>query len=189
MRIGILALQGAFAEHQSILDSLGVHAVLVRASADLQNLDGLILPGGESTSMRRLAGLNGLDAALKAYAASHSVWGVCAGMILMAAEIEDEEPFLGCLDITVNRNAYGRQQDSFVAQGRVAEIAEPEQPVCAIFIRAPRIAARGTSVRILAQHNGEAVAVRQGRLIATAFHPELTRDTRMHRLFLEMCGA
>lgn len=189
MRIGILALQGAFAEHQSMLDSLGVHAVLVRASIDLQQLDGLILPGGESTSMRRLAGQNGLDVALKSYAVSHPVWGICAGMILMAAEIEDEKPFLGCLDIMVNRNAYGRQQDSFVAQILVSEIAEPEQPVCAIFIRAPRIAARGPAVRILAQHNGEAVAVRQGRMFATAFHPELTRDTRMHRLFLEMCGA
>ena len=114
MRVGILALQGAFAEHAAMLESLGAWPALVRTPAQLDGLVGLILPGGESTSMRRLAAQNGLDAAIRAFGERRPVWGVCAGLILLAARIEGEEPFLGLMDMGVARNAYGRQQDSFV---------------------------------------------------------------------------
>jgi 5'-phosphate synthase pdxT subunit len=187
MRIGVLALQGAFAEHVAMLDALGARTVLVRLPGHLDGLDGLILPGGESTSMRLLARDFALVEALRAFAASRPVWGVCAGLILLARDIGGEEPLMGALDITVARNAYGRQRDSFVAEVSVADIVEAERPFPAVFIRAPRILAVGSGVTVLARCRDEPVGVRQGRLLATAFHPELTRDGRLHVWFLERC--
>lgn len=185
MRIGVLALQGAFAEHVEMLSSLGARAETVRAPAHLEGLDGLILPGGESTSMRRLAGLNGLDRALREFGRVRPVWGVCAGLILLASRVEGEEAFLGLMDMAVARNAYGRQRDSFAA-GLGIEGFDARFP--GVFIRAPRVTGTGPEVEILARHEGAPVLVRQGRLLAAAFHPELTGDGRVHGLFLDLCA-
>jgi 5'-phosphate synthase pdxT subunit len=185
MRIGILALQGAFAEHAEMLSALGARPELVRDSAHLGGLDGLILPGGESTSMRRLAGHNGLDVALRDFGKDRPVWGVCAGLILLAARVEGEEPFLGLMDMGVARNAYGRQRESFVSDLRIEGFGPP---FSGVFIRAPRVLETGPKVEILARQDGAPVFLRQGRLLGTCFHPELTGDGRLHGLFLEMCA-
>ena len=186
MRVGILALQGAFAEHAEMLERCGVGPVLVRTPAHLDGLAGLILPGGESTSMRRLAAQNGLDAAIRDFGERRPLWGVCAGLILLAARIEGEEPFLGLMDMAVARNAYGRQQDSFVADVSFDGVAG--RPYPGVFIRAPRIAEAGAGVTVLARLEDAPVALRQGRLLATAFHPELTGDGRVHDWFLDLCA-
>lgn len=185
MRIGILALQGAFAEHVEMLRTLGVQAELVRGPAHLDGLAGVILPGGESTSMRRLAGQNGLGPALRDFGKIRPLWGVCAGLILLAARVQREEPLLGLMDMGAQRNAYGRQQDSFVS-GLCVEGLDSRFP--GVFIRAPRVLATGPGVEILARHEGAPVLLRQGRLLAAAFHPELTGDRRVHALFLELCA-
>lgn len=186
MRIGILALQGAFAEHATMLASLGVRAETVRTAVGLNGLDGLILPGGESTSMRRLAASDGLQDALRAFGAVRPVWGVCAGLILMAARVEGETAFAGLLDVTVARNAYGRQGESFVRDVHVRGLGGVFRGV---FIRAPRVTGTGPDVEVLAHLDDSPVALRQGRLLATAFHPELTGDAGMHRLFLDLCAS
>ncbi len=186
MRIGVLALQGAFAEHREMLESLGVRAELVRTPGGLHGLDGLILPGGESTSMRLLAGSSGLDAALRGFGSRRPVWGVCAGLILLASGVEGEEPCAGLMDMTVSRNAYGRQRESFVAEVRLEALGGGPFP--GVFIRAPRVTGTGPGVRVLASLDGSPVALLQGRLLATSFHPELTRDARVHRLFLDLCA-
>lgn len=186
MRIGVLALQGAFAEHLDMLAALGVRAEPVRTPEGLQGLDGLVLPGGESTSMRLLARSCGLDEALRDFGSGRPVWGVCAGLILMAAKVEGEEPFAGLMDMAVSRNAYGRQRESFVAELHVDGLSGGPFP--GVFIRAPRVAETGPDVRVLARLDGSPAALLQGRLLATSFHPELTRDTRMHRLFLGLCA-
>lgn len=186
MRVGVLALQGAFAEHVQMLERLGVQAVQVRMPAHLDGLSGLILPGGESTSMRRLAGLNGLDLALPEFGMRRPVWGVCAGLILLAGRVEGEKPFLGLMDMAVARNAYGRQQESFVTDLDVDGLSDPYPGV---FIRAPRVVEAGPGVRVLARLDGSPVALRQERALATSFHPELTANTGFHRLFLDMCRA
>ncbi len=188
MRVGILALQGAFAEHAEMLRLLGVRAELVRLPGQLAGLDGLILPGGESTSMRRLAGTVGLPAALRAFGAARPVWGVCAGLILLAGRVEGEEPFLGLMDMGVARNAYGRQRESFVT-GVGLDFLPEARPFPAVFIRAPRVTDTGPGVEILASLDGTPVALRQGHLLATAFHPELTADPRLHRHFLDLCAT
>jgi 5'-phosphate synthase pdxT subunit len=187
MRVGILALQGAFAEHVEMLGSLGVQAELVRSCAQLEGLDGLILPGGESTTMRRLAGQHGLDAALREFGAARPVWGICAGLILMAARIEGESPFLGLMDMGVARNAYGRQQESFVSS-LIIEGLPDSAPFPGVFIRAPQVLETGPEVKVLAFRGEVPVAMRQGHLMATAFHPELTGDGRVHACFLELCA-
>ncbi|PKN40621.1 MAG: pyridoxal 5'-phosphate synthase glutaminase subunit PdxT [Deltaproteobacteria bacterium HGW-Deltaproteobacteria-18] len=187
MRVGILALQGAFAEHVEMLGSLGVHAELVRSCAQLEGLDGLILPGGESTAMRRLAGLSGLDAALRDFGAARPVWGICAGLILLAARVEGEAPFLGLMDMGVARNAYGRQQESFVSSLSVEGLSE-SAPFPGVFIRAPQVLETGPGVKVLAFRGEAPVAFRQGHLMATAFHPELTGDGRVHACFLDLCA-
>ena len=187
MRIGILALQGAFAEHASMLASLGVRAEPVRTAAALHGLDGLILPGGESTSMRRLAAWGGLEDALRAFGATRPVWGVCAGLVLMAARVEGEVAFAGLLDMTVARNAYGRQGESFVRDVPVRGM--DGGAFTGVFIRAPRVTWTGSDVEVLARLDDFPVALRQGRLLATAFHPELTGDARMHGFFLELCAG
>jgi pyridoxal 5'-phosphate synthase pdxT subunit len=187
MRVGVLALQGAFAEHVEMLEALGVRAGLVRAPAQLDGLAGLILPGGESTSMRRLAGQSGLDNALRDFGATRPLWGVCAGLVLLAARVEGEEPFLGLMDMGVARNAYGRQQESFVSSLSLDGLPDA-QPYPGVFIRAPRVVDAGAGVEILVRLGQAPVALRQGHLLATAFHPELTGDGRVHGWFLDLCA-
>ena len=192
--IGVLALQGAFLEHVKMLRRLGAQAVEVRKAEQLAELDGLIIPGGESTSMGLIAERWGLVEPLRQWVHSgRPTWGTCAGMILLAERATGQkrggQTLLGGLDVTVNRNYFGRQVDSFETDLPVPMLGDVPFP--AIFIRAPAIAEAGPTVEVLAQvtaSNGETVivAVRQGALLATAFHSELTQDTRWHELFLEM---
>ncbi|MGB9777045.1 MAG: pyridoxal 5'-phosphate synthase glutaminase subunit PdxT [Anaerolineae bacterium] len=189
MKLGVLALQGAFIEHKHVLARLGVQAVEVRLPEHLEGLDGLIIPGGESTTIGLLAQKWGLLEPLREFARSgRPIWGTCAGMILLAKEVVDGvpgQPILGLMDITVRRNAFGRQVDSFEADLAVPVLGDP--PFHAVFIRAPVIERVGASVDVLASlDDGTAVAVQQGNLLATAFHPELTRDERFHRYFLKL---
>lgn len=189
MRIGVLALQGAFVEHIQTLRAMGVDAVEVRLPADLEGVSGLILPGGESTTMRRLIDRWGLRGPIMALAASGApIFGTCAGMIVMAREIIGaEEPILPLLDVTVERNAFGRQLDSFEADLSVPILGD--QPVHAVFIRAPVIERTGPDVDVLATvDGGRVVAVRERNIIATAFHPELAGEQRFHRLVLTMAA-
>jgi pyridoxal 5'-phosphate synthase pdxT subunit len=188
MKIGVLALQGAVVEHLHMLRGLGADAVEVRLPRDLRGLGGLIIPGGESTAIGKLLAGYGLMDPLRAFARDHAVWGTCAGMILMAKDIGRDQPVLGLMDIVVERNAFGRQIDSFEQDLRVAGIAEGDQKLFpGIFIRAPRlVAARGAAGVIARLADGTAVAAREGRLLATSFHPELSRDPRFHAYFVEL---
>jgi 5'-phosphate synthase pdxT subunit len=189
-RIGILALQGDVREHAAALLDVGAEPVEVRLPRDLVGLDGLILPGGESTTMRKLIDLYGLREPIMALARSGAaMYGTCAGMILLAERIADgDEPVLGLLDITVQRNAYGRQLDSFETELSIPSLGD--EPLHGVFIRAPVVSEVGTDVEVLARDpDGRAIAVRQGRVMATAFHPELTGDRRLHRLMLELIGS
>jgi 5'-phosphate synthase pdxT subunit len=188
----ILALQGAFIEHEKILRRLGVDAIEVRLPEELEGLDGLIIPGGESTTIGKLAVKWRLLEPIRTLAkAGRPVWGACAGMILMAQEVTDgvpAQPLLGLMDIAVARNAFGRQVDSFEADLDVPVLGKP--PFHAVFIRAPLIERVGAGVEVLARLEGGAVvAARQGNLLATAFHPELTEDDRFHRYFLGLRSA
>ncbi len=194
MRIGVLALQGDFIEHVQILKSLGVEPVEVRKPGQLRDLDGLIIPGGESTTFGKLADEFGLIEPLRAFCASGKpVWGTCAGMIFLAKEVGRKQPVLGLMDVKVKRNAFGRQVDSFEQDLDVPAIAASENgqahPFHAIFIRAPLLESVGKGVEVLAKlDDGTIVAARQGNLLATSFHPELTQDTRFHRYFVERLG-
>lgn len=184
--VGVLALQGDFSEHEAVLTRLGVQTRQVRLPRDLDGLTALIIPGGESTTITRLIDLYGLREPLRAFAALKPVWGTCAGMIVMANEAADldREP-LRLMDIEVQRNAFGRQVDSFETDLQIAEVDGP--PVRAFFIRAPLILSAGPEVKILAEIEGRGiVAARQGHLLVTSFHPELTEDGRMHRYFLSL---
>ncbi|MGE0056469.1 MAG: pyridoxal 5'-phosphate synthase glutaminase subunit PdxT [Dehalococcoidia bacterium] len=184
--VGVLALQGDFAEHEAVLRRLGVESRQVRLPRDLEGLSALIIPGGESTTITRLIDLYNLRQPLRAFAAANPVWGTCAGMIVMATQVSDldREP-LGVMDIDVQRNAFGRQIDSFETNLDVAEVEGG--PVHAFFIRAPLINSVGPSVKVLAEIEGQGiVAARQGHLLVTSFHPELTEDGRMHRYFLSL---
>jgi pyridoxal 5'-phosphate synthase pdxT subunit len=184
-RIGVLALQGDFAEHAQALEKAGAAAVEVRLPADLDALDGLIIPGGESTTLRKLADAYGLMQALRQFGQERPIWGTCAGAIFLAKEIEDQAAHLGLMHITVRRNAFGRQIDSFIASVEVESISYP-----AVFIRAPLILEVGAGVDVLARlDDGRIVAAQQGHLLATAFHPELTADVRFHERFLRMVRA
>ncbi|MCY4464406.1 MAG: pyridoxal 5'-phosphate synthase glutaminase subunit PdxT [Chloroflexi bacterium] len=185
MKIGVLALQGAFIEHNKMLANLGVTAVEVRLPHQLAELDGLIIPGGESTTIGKLASAYGLIKPLRQFAAAKPTWGTCAGMIFLAKDIGiEQQPILGSMDITVDRNAFGRQIHSFETDLAIAEIGDP--PFHAVFIRAPVVTAVEASVNVLAcLDDGRIVAVRQRHLLATAFHPELTDDLRLHGYF---CG-
>jgi 5'-phosphate synthase pdxT subunit len=186
-RIGILALQGDVREHADALREVGAEPVQVRLPRDLVGLDGLILPGGESTTMRRLIDLYGLREPIIALARGGApILGTCAGMILLASRIAgDEETVFALLDITVQRNAYGRQLDSFEADLAMPSLGD--EPVHGVFIRAPLVSELGPGVEVLASDpDGRPIAVRQGKVLATAFHPELTADRRVHRLFLEL---
>ncbi len=186
MKIGVLALQGAFIEHINILRRLGVEAVEVRLPEDLVGLDGLIIPGGESTTIGKLANTYGLTEPLREFAAEKPVWGTCAGMIFMAKSIGRDQPLLGVMDIVVERNAFGRQVNSFIAPIDVDGLNGSE-PFPAIFIRGPRLVAAHGNARVLARlADGTPVAAEEGHWLATSFHPELTDDTRLHEYFLRL---
>lgn len=188
MKIGVLALQGAFIEHIKILRELGVEAVEVRLPEDLEGLDGLIIPGGESTTIGKLAVQYGLVEELREFAATKPVWGTCAGMIVMAKEIGRDQPLLGVMDIVVERNAFGRQVDSFETLLDVPALNNGEQkPFPAVFIRAPRLLEAKEDAKVIARlEDGTAVAAQQGDWLVTAFHPELTGDTRFHEFFVRL---
>lgn len=186
LTIGVLALQGDFHEHREALRRLEVAAPEVRLPQDLMGLDGLIIPGGESTTIVRLMRSSELLEPLRKLAASDfPIWGTCAGMILLAKRLDGTGvPALEAMDITVRRNAFGRQVDSFEADLPIPALGDP--PFHAVFIRAPIVEEVGPGVEVLARlSDGTPVAARQGRLLATAFHPELTPDVRLHRLFLD----
>ncbi len=188
-KIGVLALQGSVAEHLQILEKIGVQAVPVRLPEDLDGVDGLIIPGGESTTLRKLIHRWGLQQPILDLARSGApMFGTCAGMIVLSDEIVGgEEPVLPLLDVTVSRNAFGRQLDSFETDLRVPVLGE--KPVHAVFIRAPIIERTGPGVEILARlPDHRVVAVRQGNVLATAFHPELAGETRFHRLIATMAA-
>jgi 5'-phosphate synthase pdxT subunit len=190
MKIGILALQGDFLEHQQILQNLGVETIQVRLPAQLEGLDGLIIPGGESTTIGKLAHDFGLIEPLKQFGREHAVWGTCAGAILLAKDIQRKQPLLGLMDIRVARNAFGRQVDSFEVALKVPFLNNfglNGKLFNAVFIRAPIIAeVYGRAEVILALDDGTIVAARQNNLLATSFHPELSGDDRFHRYFLEL---
>jgi 5'-phosphate synthase pdxT subunit len=185
-KIGVLALQGAFNEHIEIIKSLGHEGIEIRKAEQLNNLDGIILPGGESTAMGKLLDdfqiketlVNKINNGLP-------VWGTCAGMILLAKELDgDEKAHLKVMDIKVKRNAYGSQLDSFVTNEVIEEVSEKEIPM--VFIRAPYIVDIDEKVDLLHKVDGNIVAVRQGNMLATSFHPELTNDTTFHEYFINM---
>lgn len=188
MKIGVLALQGAFIEHIHHLSGLQVPSREVRLPQDLEGLDGLILPGGESTAIGKLMAAFDLVEPVRRFAARHALWGTCAGMILMARDIGGDPPVLGLMDMVVERNAFGRQIDSFEEPLAVDGLeGGSARPFPGIFIRAPRLVRVLPPAQVIVRlADGTAVAARQERLLATAFHPELTRDPRFHRYFLEM---
>ena len=186
MKIGVLALQGAFIEHEAILRQLGAEAVEVRLPKDLEGLDGLIIPGGESTTIGKLMERFDLTEPVKRMAAEGKpIWGTCAGMIMLAKDIDgSDQPRLGLMDVGVDRNAFGRQIDSFEADLPVEELGDV--PFHAVFIRAPVLTRTGEGVHVLAElPDGRVVAAEQGQLLVTAFHPELTGDPRFHEYFLK----
>jgi len=194
MRIGVLALQGDFVEHAHILRSMGIDAVEVRKPEQLADLDGLIIPGGESTTFGKLAAEFGLIEPLRAFCASGKpVWGTCAGMIFLAKDVGRKQPVLGLMDVKVKRNAFGRQVDSFEQDLDIPALNSTKNgqphPFHAVFIRAPLLESVGKGVEVLAKlDDGTIVAARQGNLLVTSFHPELTQDTRFHRYFVERVG-
>jgi 5'-phosphate synthase pdxT subunit len=172
-RVGVLAVQGNFREHAAMLRRLGADAVEIRKPEELAGLDGLVVPGGESTTFMRLMRLYGLDEAIREF--ERPILGTCAGMIVL------DRDHLGLVDLSVERNAYGRQVASFEADLRVAG---DDEPLRGVFIRAPRVRETGEDVEVLAERDGEPVLVRDGRILVASFHPELTEDTRVHELFL-----
>jgi 5'-phosphate synthase pdxT subunit len=190
MKIGVLALQGGFAEHQAVLEALGVEVAQVRLPQHLAGLDGLIIPGGESTTIGRLAVDFDLLQPLRLFGREHAIWGTCAGAIFLSKNAGREQPLLGLMDITIARNAFGRQAESFEADLDVPALLQVDpldRPFHTVFIRAPLIESVGQGVEIFAQlEDGRIVAARQGHLLATSFHPELTGDDRFHRYFLEL---
>jgi pyridoxal 5'-phosphate synthase pdxT subunit len=189
MKIGVLALQGDFAEHISVLKRLGVETVEVRLSEHLDGLDGLIIPGGESTTIGKLAEDFSLIEPLRRFASEKPTWGTCAGAILLSKDSHRPQPLLGLMDISVARNAFGRQVDSFETDLPIPALEEIEAssaPYHAVFIRAPLIESVEGEARPLAVlPDGRIIAAQQGHLLATSFHPELTEDDRFHRYFLK----
>lgn len=191
MKIGVLALQGDFAEHLVFLHGLGVEGVEVRLPTHLDGLEALIIPGGESTTIGKLANTFGLLEPLREFGQTHPIWGTCAGAIFLSKDARERQHLLGLMDITVERNAFGRQVDSFESDILVSVLENPDAPFPAIFIRAPLIAKVAFEVDVLArlpdsQDNGNIVAAKQGHFLATSFHPELTGDDRFHRFFLSL---
>jgi 5'-phosphate synthase pdxT subunit len=190
MKIGVLALQGDFAEHIHTLERLGVEARAVRLPRDLQDLQGLIIPGGESTTIGKLAEAYGLMEPLKEFGQQKAIWGTCAGAIFISKDAKRTQPLLSLMDITVERNAFGRQVASFEVDLQVPALCKvdpADQPFHAVFIRAPLIDTVQNGVQVLAKlEDGRIVAAQEGKLLATSFHPELTGDDRFHRYFLEL---
>ncbi|HVP21477.1 MAG TPA: pyridoxal 5'-phosphate synthase glutaminase subunit PdxT [Anaerolineaceae bacterium] len=192
MKIGVLALQGDFAEHQVKLEGLGAQVVQVRLAEHLDGLNGLVIPGGESTTIAKLAVAYGLMEPLRDFGRWHAIWGTCAGAIFLSKDIHRSQPVLGLMDIVVERNAFGRQVDSFEIDLDVPALDKvngdsQSAPFHAVFIRAPLIEqVYGEAVSLACLPDGRIVAARQGRLLATSFHPELTGDARFHRYFMEL---
>lgn len=186
MKVGVLALQGAFREHIYSLEALDVAAVAVRKPEQLNELAGLVIPGGESTAISKLMESYGFYGPIaERFREGMAVWGTCAGAILIAKQVADGvsgQRSLDLMDVAVRRNAYGRQIDSFEADLRFAHL---DQPFRGVFIRAPWLESVGDHVEVLAEHDGHIVAAREGRLLSTTFHPELTGDPRVHRYFVE----
>jgi 5'-phosphate synthase pdxT subunit len=185
MKAGVLALQGDFREHAQMLAECGASPVLVRAPEDLAGVSCLCIPGGESTTIGKLARNYGLVEPIRERAAQGMpILGTCAGMIVLANRVEGGEPLLSLLDVTVRRNAYGRQVDSFESDVEVRGVG----PVRAVFIRAPQVEDIGAGVEVLAEHGGIAVVVQQGSVVAAAFHPEMAGDPRLHEHLLRLAG-
>jgi 5'-phosphate synthase pdxT subunit len=188
-RIGVLALQGDFVEHQVMLERLQVEVTQVRLPEQLSDLDGLIIPGGESTTIGKMMVDFGLLEPLRQFGARKAIWGTCAGAILLSRDIHRDQPLLKLMDIQVSRNAFGRQVESFTTDLEVPclmQVSDDGAPFHAVFIRAPLIESVQGNTEVLARlQDGKIVAARQGRLLATSFHPELTGDDRFHRYFLE----
>src|SRR5450755_1249888 len=181
MKIGVLALQGDFDAHRKRLEELGAEVVLIKKPEQLNEIDGLVIPGGESGTFLKLLGEAGFEK-LKQFVRVKPTFGTCAGAILLAAEVENpQQAGLGALDIGIRRNAYGRQIDSSIRQGKFGD-----DPIEMVFIRAPKISRVGPGVEILATESNDPVAVRQGRVMAATFHPELSDDTRVHQAFLDL---
>jgi len=190
MKIGVLALQGDFAEHLVMLKGLGVDAVEVRLAEQLDDLDGLIIPGGESTTIGKLATDFGLMEPLQVFGQRRAIWGTCAGAIFLSKDVSREQPLLSLMDIKVARNAFGRQVDSFEADLDISELKQAtgtDEAFHAVFIRAPIIESVSGDAKILASlPDGRIVAAQQGHFLATSFHPELTGDSRFHAYFLSL---
>jgi pyridoxal 5'-phosphate synthase pdxT subunit len=181
-KIGVLALQGDFEAHQRALERAGADAVQIRSAADLQKVGGLVIPGGESTTMWKLLELEQLTSPLREFASRSPVFGTCAGAILLAADVANPaQPSLGLVDIGIERNGYGRQLDSRIAQLQTDGL---DSELEAVFIRAPIIRRVGSAAKVLASYQGDPVLVEQGRHMVATFHPELTQDTRLHLRFL-----
>ena len=185
-KIGVLALQGDFDAHRRRLEELGAEVVLVKKPEQLDDIDGLVIPGGESGTFLKLLGEAGFEK-LKHFACTKPTFGTCAGAILLASEIENpRQAGLGALDIGIRRNAYGRQVDSSIRQGWFVEGKLGESPIEMVFIRAPKIGRIGPGVEVIATEGNDPVAVRQGKAMAATFHPELSEDTRVHQAFLDL---
>jgi pyridoxal 5'-phosphate synthase pdxT subunit len=186
MKIGVLALQGDFDAHRKRLEELGAEVVLVKKPGQLDEIDGLVIPGGESGTFLKLLGEAGFEK-LKQFALSKPTFGTCAGAILLASEVENpKQAGLGAIDIRVRRNAYGRQLDSSIREGLFVDANQGKSPIEMVFIRAPKIERVGPEVEVIATEGSDPVAVRQGRTMAATFHPELSEDSRVHRAFLDL---
>jgi 5'-phosphate synthase pdxT subunit len=186
MKIGVLALQGDFDAHRRRLEELGAEVVLVRKPEQLDAIDGLVIPGGESGTFLKLLGEQGF-AKLREFVSAKPTFGTCAGAILLATEVENpKQKGLGALDIRIRRNAYGRQIDSSIRSGRFVSTKSSDDPLEMVFIRAPKIERIGPGVEVIATEGADPVAVRQGRVMAATFHPELSDDTRVHQAFLDL---
>jgi len=192
MKIGVLALQGDFAEHITMLKKIGVDTAEVRLPKHLDGLDGLIMPGGESTTIGKLAVAYDLMKPLQEFGKSKAIWGTCAGAIFLSKDIGRDQPLLGLMNIKVQRNAFGRQVDSFETDLEIDELYKAtgtEHPYHAVFIRAPIIESVSGKAKVLSQlEDGRIVAAQEGRLLATSFHPELTEDTRFHQYFISLAS-
>ncbi len=189
MTIGVLALQGDFDAHRRRLEELGAKVVLVRKPEQLDEIDGLVIPGGESGTFLKLLGNEGFEK-LKEFVHAKPTFGTCAGAILLATEVENpKQAGLGAIDIGIRRNAYGRQLDSSIREGRFLPERSEDSPLEMVFIRAPKIERVGAGVEVIAMEGLDPVAVRQGRAMAATFHPELSEDTRVHQAFLDLINA
>jgi pyridoxal 5'-phosphate synthase pdxT subunit len=188
MKIGVLALQGDFDAHRRRLEELGAEVVLVKKPEQLDEIDGLVIPGGESGTFLKLLGEAGFEK-LKQFVRVKPTFGTCAGAILLASEVENPtQAALGAINIGIRRNAYGRQVDSSIREGRFLAGNQGGSPIEMVFIRAPKIERVGSGVEVLATEGDDPVVVRQGKVMAATFHPELSADTRVHRAFLDLVG-